>query len=291
MRNCLFFLMTAFIFTSFNCVLAGPIKYFQPPNEKDIPNDEFGRVVREGRNVFSDTQNYAKPFVGNSLNCVNCHLNDGRLANSSPLWAAYVLYPSYRQKTKKVDTMANRIQGCFMYSMNGKAPAADSDIMKNLVTYMYWMSKGAPTGIILPGRGYPELKKTARAPSWDAGLKVYEKNCILCHGIEGAGQFVDGKTIFPPLWGEKSYNWGARMHRINTAAGFIKANMPLARGGMLTDQDAWDVAYFINSHERPRDPRNKGDQKEGIEETRKALHDENCSYGKEVNGHVLGQGN
>lgn len=221
------FLITAFLFISFESVLAGPVKYFQTPNAKDIPNDEFGRIVHEGRNIFTDTQTYAKPFVGNSLNCVNCHLNDGRLANSSPLWAAYVLYPSYRQKTKQVDTLANRIQGCFMYSMNGKAPAADSDIMKNLVTYMYWMSKGAPTGIILPGRGYPELKKPKREPSWDAGLKVYEKNCILCHGVDGAGQFIDGKTIFPPLWGEKSFNWGAGMHRINTAAGFIKATCHL----------------------------------------------------------------
>ncbi len=70
-------------------------KYFRPPSEKEIPDNEFGRVVREGRDIFIDTQTHAKEYVGNSLNCVNCHLDAGRLANSSPLWGAYVLYPAY----------------------------------------------------------------------------------------------------------------------------------------------------------------------------------------------------
>lgn len=259
---------------------------FHPPDEKSIPDNEFGRVVREGRNIFLETQIYAKDYVGNSLNCVNCHLDAGRLANSSPMWGAYVLYPAYRAKTKKVDTIESRMQGCFIYSMNGKAPAADSEVMKSLVTYLYWLSTGAPVGEKLKGQGYPELKKPTRAPSWDAGLKVYEKNCALCHGPDGQGQFAEGKTVFPPLWGSKSFNWGAGMHRINTAAAFIKANMPLGRGELLTEQEAWDVAYFINSHERPKDPR----QKTSVADAKKEFHDENCSYGKTIDGHELGHG-
>ena len=62
----------------------------------------------------------------------------------------------------------------------------------------------------------------------------------------------DGTFAFPPLWGKDSFNWGAGMHRVDTAAGFIKANMPYGRGGMLTEQQAWDVALFMNSHERPK---------------------------------------
>jgi thiosulfate dehydrogenase len=49
------------------------------------------------------------------------------------------------------------------------------------------------------------------------------------------------------------------MHRIDNAAGFIKANMPLSKGNSLTDQQAWDVATFVMAHERPQDPRSKGD--------------------------------
>lgn len=260
---------------------------FNPPVEKDLPDNEFGRVVRSGRDIFLDTQKYAKSYVGNSLNCVNCHLNAGRLANSGPLWGAYVLYPAYRKKTNKVDTLANRIQGCFEYSMNGKSPGVDSAEMTALMTYMYWLAQGAPTGKVLPGQGYLNLKAPAREPSWDEGKKVYEQSCALCHGNQGEGQYAtDGRTVFPPVWGKKSFNWGAGMHRVNTAAGFIKANMPLGRGGSLTDQQAWDVAYFINSHERPKDPR----QTSSIDEAKKKYHDENCSYGKEINGHKLGPG-
>ena len=34
--------------------------------------------------------------------------------------------------------------------------------------------------------------------------------------------------MFPPLWGDNSYNIGAGMARTYTAAGFVKANMPIA---------------------------------------------------------------
>ena len=260
------------------------VKYFQPPLEKNIPDNDFGKMVKHGRNVFMDTQTYARPYVGNNLSCVNCHLDAGRLANSAPLWAAYGMYPAYRSKTKNIDSIENRMQGCFMYSMNGKAPAIESEVMKSLVVYMYWMSEGAPIGKNLPGRVYLDLKIPKREVSWDAGEKVYQNKCLICHGVEGDGQYVNGKTVFPPLWGKNSFNWGAGMHRINTAAGFIKANMPLGQGGSLSDQEAWDVAFYLNSHDRPKDPRQIG----SVEETKKHLHDENCSYGKEINGQKLG---
>lgn len=275
-----FLLILLYSFSS----LAAEVKYFKPPLEKDIPDNEFGKLVKQGRDIFLNTQKNAKPYVGNALNCVNCHLDAGRLPNSSPLWGAYGMYPAYRAKTKNVDTIENRMQGCFKYSMNGKAPAVDSPEMKALVVYMYWMATGAPIGKSLPGRLYPVLKNPPRAPAWNEGRIVYEQNCMICHGKNGEGQFAKGQTVFPPLWGDKSYNWGAGMHRINTAAGFIKANMPLSQGGVLTDQQAWDVAYYINSQKRPKDPRQTG----SLEEATKIYHEENCNYGKDIQGTKLG---
>jgi thiosulfate dehydrogenase len=283
MKKKLFGLIVSFLFLQCGLSSAKQAPYFSPPPETAMPNDEFGKVVKSGEQIFNETQKFAKAYVGNSLNCVNCHLNAGRLANSAPLWGAYPLYPAYRKKTKQVDTLQSRIQGCFLYSMNGNAPAADRAEITALVSYMYWLATGAPTGKALPGQGYLELKKPAIEPTWEAGKKVYEKNCALCHSVDGSGQVAEGKTVFPPLWGKNSYNWGAGMHRINTAAGFIKANMPLGRGGMLTDQEAWDVAYFINSQARPKDPRQKG----SIDSAKKEFHDENCNYGKEINGAKL----
>ncbi|MHB8824382.1 MAG: c-type cytochrome, partial [Thiobacillus sp.] len=134
---------------------------FAPPAESDIPENEFGEAVLLGKNIFVNTQQYAKDFVGNGMNCANCHLDNGRKADSAPLWAAYVLYPAYRQKTGQIDTIQSRIQGCFLYSMNGKPPALDSKEMTALVTYHYWLAKGAPTGVKMPGQGYLKVAKPA----------------------------------------------------------------------------------------------------------------------------------
>ncbi len=257
---------------------------FTPPSEASLPDNEFGKIVRLGKNIFDDTQNYAKPYVGNGMNCVNCHLASGRKADSAPLWGAYVRYPAYRAKNNKVNTFEERIQGCFKFSMNGKAPAPDSPEMIALVTYSYWLSTGAPVGAKLKGAGFPELPKPAITPDGTRGKTVYAENCQVCHGANGEGKKADGKSVFPPLWGSESFNWGAGMHRIDTAAAFIKANMPLSKSGMLTDQQAWDVATFVMSHERPQDPRFKGD----LAQTKKEYHDENCKYGETVDGKVLG---
>lgn len=253
-----------------------PADSFTPPPESEIPKNEYGETVLLGKALFTNTQQYAKNYVGNAMNCSNCHLDNGRKANSAPLWAAYVLYPAYRKKTGKVDTIQTRIQGCFMYSMNGRPPALDSKEMTALVTYHYWMAKGAPTGVKLPGQGFIKVPKPAQTPDLARGEAVYKNNCVICHGANGEGIKVNGQYAFPPLWGEESFNWGAGMHRVDTAAGFIKANMPYGLGGTLSDQEAWDVALFMNSHQRPQDPRFKGN----LAATREAYHDENCLYGR-----------
>jgi len=260
------------------------VKTFLPADENTIPDNEFGEMVRLGKKVFTQTGQYAGKYVGNDMKCVNCHLNAGRLANSAPLWAAWVKYPAYRGKNKMVNTMEQRFQGCFTYSMNGTPPPADSKELKALMSYAYWMSRGAPTGIDLPGRGYPTLAKAEKAPDYQRGKQLFVDNCALCHGDNGEGTRQNEDTVFPPLWGEGSFNWGAGMHRINTAAAFIRANMPLGKGGSLTVQQAWDVAYYINSHERPQDPRFKGD----VQATKEAYHQHQCRYGEKGDKHVLG---
>jgi thiosulfate dehydrogenase len=266
-----------------------PASLFQPPSEQDLPDDEFGRIVKLGRDIFEQTQRYAGPYVGKTnLRCASCHLDAGRLAHSSPLWAAYVSYPAYRSKNKHVNTFPERLQGCFAYSMNGKAPPLGDPVLVALESYSYWLASGAPVNSNMPGRGYPAVPKPPLPRDFERGQRVYEQHCALCHGTDGAGQQdANGQPAFPALWGEKSFNWGAGMGNIKNAAGFIKANMPLGLGGSLSDQQAWDVATFMNSHERPQDPRFKG----SIAATRAQYHDSSdVMYGQTVNGQLLGQG-
>lgn len=259
---------------------------FTPPPADAIPDDEFGKMVRLGQDIFLKTKLFAGKYVGNDMNCVSCHMDAGRMAGASPMWAAYVLYPAYRSKNGHVNTLAERIQGCFRYSMNGIMPAADDQVVVAIQTYMFWLAQGAPTGAKLEGQGYARLPEPAQKPDYVRGEKVYTQHCALCHGADGAGQRVGQAMVFPALWGDNSYNWGAGMHGVPMAAAFIKANMPLGQGSTLTDQEAWDVAYYMNAHERPQDPRYNG----SLEETRQKFHNEPGDlYGQTINGVVLGE--
>lgn len=259
---------------------------FRPPLESEIPAGEFGDVIRRGRDIFIDTPRAAPEYVGNSLRCVSCHLDAGRLADSSPLWAAFVSYPAYRSKTKSVTTFQQRLQGCFEYSMNGRAPALGAQELVALESYAYWLASGAPLDPKIAGRGYPALAPPAQTADFARGEAVYVQNCALCHGADGAGQRAqNGYAVFPALWGSDSFNWGAGMGRISNAAAFVKANMPLGLPGTLSDQQAWDVALYMNSHERPQDPRYTG----SVQGTRQDFHATGDSmYGREVAGKVLG---
>lgn len=262
---------------------------FIPPSEDKMPDGEYGRMVRLGKDIFTDTGTHASEFVGNGMNCSNCHLDNGRRAFSAPLWGAMGIYPKYRKKNDMVNTIQTRMQGCFKYSMDGTPPPADSEVMTALVTYGFWMAEGAPLGKNLPGRGYIKLDKPPKKPDHQRGEKIYQQSCAVCHGANGEGTKVNGKYHFPPLWGPDSYNWGAGMHRINTAAGFIKMNMPYGKGESLTDQQAWDVAMYVNSQERPEDPRiaSVGNDFKKLDKT---LHKHQCSHGDKHNGELLGTG-
>lgn len=83
--------------------------------------------------------------------------------------------------------------------------------------------------------------------------------------------------------GSEGVYWGAGMTRISSASGFIKSNMPLGQEGSLTDQQAWDVAAYIDSRERPRDPRQTGT----VEEAKRDFHSDDDYYGQTVDGAIL----
>ncbi|HUN39566.1 MAG TPA: c-type cytochrome [Acetobacteraceae bacterium] len=263
----------------------GAAQVFQPPPDSAIPKGPFGDAVRLGENIFREPGVYARQFVGNDLRCSNCHLQAGRLAGASPMWAAYVSYPAYRSKNHHVNSYEERLQECFRYSMNGKEPKLGDPVLVALEAYSYFLAKGLPTGETTEGRGFPALPKPPMPADYGRGAQVYAQECAACHGPDGLGQSSGGKVVFPPLWGPRSYNWGAGMGSVTNAAEFIRANMPFGMGGKLSVQQAWDVALFVDSQVRPQDPRFI----EGVAETRARFHDTPFSmYGLVVNGKRLG---
>jgi thiosulfate dehydrogenase len=267
---------------------------FEPPALSDIPPGPEGEAIRRGMETFADPKSHAGAFVGNSLACKNCHLDNGRRGDSSPMWAAWVAYPQFRKKTGTINTMEDRIRGCFLYSMNapnspsGTPPPEGSDVYRNLEAYFHWLAKDAPTGTKMKGAGYPTPPLTQAGYDPQRGAKLFEAKCTGCHGSNGQGaQTPDGKVVYPPLWGPRSFNWGAGMARVDLAAGFIRANMPFDKPGTLSDQEAWDVAAFVDSQERPKDPRQKG----SVEQNAKAnFSGQKSYYGTMVDGKLLGTG-
>jgi thiosulfate dehydrogenase len=69
--------------------------------------------------------------------------------------------------------------------------------------------------------------------------------------------------VGPALWGDGSYNIGAGMARLRTAASFIRHNMPFDKPGTLTDQQAYDVAAYVVSMARPDLPGKERDWADG----------------------------
>lgn len=267
---------------------------FAPPALADIPDGPEGDSIRRGMAIFADARTHAAQFVGNSMACKNCHLDNGRRADSSPMWAAWVSYPQYRKKSGTINTMEDRIKACFRYSMNapnspsGAPPPDGSDIYRDLESYFHWLAKDAPTGTKMKGAGYPTPAIPQGGYDPARGAQVFQQQCTACHGSDGQGaRKPDGTVVYPPLWGARSFNWGAGMARVDLAAGFIKANMPFGQRNSLTDGQAWDVAAFIDSHERPKDPRQTG----SVAENAKAnFSGQKSFYGTTLAGKLLGSG-
>lgn len=216
------------------------------PADSLIPTGPLGASIRRGRALLTATRESLPAHVGNKLRCVSCHLDDGRRQNGT--WVGvYVRYPQYRARSATVETIEYRVNDCFRRSMNGVALAADGPDMRDIVTYFWFLARDVP---VVPVPTSNRLAKwAALAPDTTAGARVYATTCARCHGPVG-----EGTAVAPPLWGPQSYNIGAGMSRIRTAAAFIGDNMPFDLPGTLTDQQAIDAAAFVNAQPRPDFP-------------------------------------
>jgi len=222
------------------------------------PNAE--QVVR-GMRLHLETKALLPDNVGNSLNCTSCHLNAGTVADGSPFVGVSAFFPGYAPRAGKTITLEERINGCFRRSMHGKPLPVNGADMQAMVAYFEWMKMNTRPEDKVAGRGVGKIDPALK-PNADNGKQVYAKQCAVCHGADGEGlKRADGSLIFPPLWGDQSFNIGAGMARTYTAAAFVKRNMPigfhekfpLGQGG-LSDQEALDVAEYFSHQPRPDFP-------------------------------------
>lgn len=264
-----------------------------PPTMEDLEasdlHPKMKEAIRRGHDLFVNTQQLRGTNVFNNMNCSSCHMAEGRLPFAGPVWPAAVDLPAYRGKNGHVNNLEERIVGCFTYSMNGKPLEYGSDDMLALSLYHQWLATGVPMfpKDKLYGRGFPRLADAEQKPDAVRGKAAYQANCAVCHGENGAGKVDGDKVIFPALWGDDSYNWGAGIARVYTLASFTKHNMPLGQPNSLSEQDAWDIAQYVDSQERPQDPRYTGNAKETREKYLDTFH-KHSMYGLEYEGKILG---
>lgn len=81
--------------------------------EDEIPDDPLGESIEYGEDLVMETQTFAKSYVGNGLNCRNCHLGGGTTPNAMPYVGLPGLFPAYRARSGKVASLQERINGLF----------------------------------------------------------------------------------------------------------------------------------------------------------------------------------
>jgi thiosulfate dehydrogenase len=220
---------------------------FRIPPESELRDKGYRASALRGRALLLATRDSLPRNVGNALRCASCHLDGGLRRDAMPWVGSYARFPQFRPRSGKVDLIEDRINDCFRRSMNGRPLDPGGRDMRDIVAYFAFLSTGIPVGAEMEGQGFPRLQPLAADVR--RGKAVFSAVCARCHGATG-----QGTAIAPPLWGPRSYNVGAGMARINTAASFIHALMPFDRAQQLTPQQAFDVATYINTRPRPDFP-------------------------------------
>lgn len=218
--------------------------------------------LRYGRDLIANTSHYlgqkgTVAAITNGMNCQNCHLEAGTKPFGNNYSAVYSTYPKFRERSGAIESIPKRVNDCLERSLNGKAIDTSSTEMQAIVAYIRWLGTGVEPQSRPKGSGLQELAFLDRAADPAKGALAYSAKCQSCHGSEGKGVLnaaASGYT-YPPLWGDHSYNSGAGHFRLSRFAGYIHANMPLGathNNPQLSEEEAWDLAAFINSQPRPK---------------------------------------
>jgi cytochrome c len=242
--------------------LADPAEMWKSPDWNSVDSEPNAVEIKYGKELIANTSEFLGPngkvkAISNGMNCQNCHLQAGTVPFGNNYSAVVATYPKMRARSGTEEDIQKRINDCFERSLNGQSLERDSKEMVAMVAYINWVGKDVPKGEIPKGSGLYEVPVLDRAADPSKGKLVYHNQCQSCHAADGQGMSrPDGKGyIYPPLWGENSYNHGAGLYRLSRFAGYVKANMPLGAtfdNPMISDEEAWDLAAYVNSMDRPK---------------------------------------
>jgi thiosulfate dehydrogenase len=269
-RIILLFLATPMLWMSaVQCASDDPGKGKKPgsaawiaPDTSAIPKNDSGELIWYGKDLVTRTAIYFGPSGtidtnANGLSCQSCHLQAGTKLYANSYSAVASVYPKFRARSGTVEYLEKRINDCLERSLNGNKIDSLSREMRAMIAYIYWVGKEVKKGVTPKGASVVDVPYLDREADTIKGKAGFDKHCISCHGKNGQGAIgLDGiNYLYPPLWGDHSYNTAAGMYRLSRLAGFIKSNMPDKTSSfekpVLTDEEAWDIAAYVNSQPRP----------------------------------------
>ena len=243
------------------------IKVYTIPQDTAILDEPNADQIFYGKRLLNETKRLLPDHVGAAMNCNSCHIAQGKIPLGDPYINSYNFYPRVMPRAGKEVNLVQRINGCFQRSMNGKPLPPESEEMQAMIAYMKWLSQNVPKEQLVDIRNAGAVDESLVADPV-RGEQIYYAQCATCHGDNGEGiKDSRGDIVFPPLWGDESFNIGAGLARTYKAASFVKYNMPMGiqvkglwgHGNVLSDQDAVDVSEFFAHKPRPDFPGKEND--------------------------------
>ncbi len=235
-------------------------KLWVSPDTSLIPKTEAGNIIRYGRKLITQTSQYLGPkgkikAITNGMNCQNCHLEGGTKPYGNNYGSVASMYPRFRDRSNSFESIEKRVNDCIERSLNGKALDSLSMEMKAIVAYIQWLGKDVTKGENAKGSGLMDMTYLDREADSLKGHQLYEIKCLSCHGTQGEGimRFSGAEYLYPPLWGEHSFNTGAGLFRISNFAKYIRANMPQGATydrPQLNEEESWDISAYVLSMPR-----------------------------------------
>ena len=237
------------------------VAYWTAADITSIADKNQKEKVEYGRELIAHTARYIGPNgsvlkTGNGMNCQNCHLEAGTKVWGNNYGSVASLYPKLRARSGGIENVYKRVNDCFERSLYGKALDTTGKEIQSIVAYINFVGSNVPKGQKAEGSGFKDMAYLDRAADPAKGQIIYSAKCQRCHQSKGEGQLDGDKTEFtyPALWGNNSYTDAAGLYRIINFAKYVKNNMPQGatfENPQLTDEEAWDVAAFVNTQLRP----------------------------------------
>ena len=235
--------------------------YWKAPDVETITDIKLKESISYGKELIAHTSKYLGPKgsvlqMSNGLNCQNCHLDAGTRVWGNNYGSVASLYPKFRARSGAIENLFKRVNDCFQRSLNGIALDTNGKEMKSIEAYINFLGSNVEKGKKAEGSGFKDLAFLDRAANPEIGKSVYVSKCQSCHQENGQGVFNADQSeyTYPALWGEHSFNDGAGLYRISNFAKYVKYNMPQGvnyQNPMLSDEEAWDVAAYVISRNRP----------------------------------------